>query len=138
MRPHRHSVLVIDDDTDILDAFTLSLTLADVIAHAVSSGREAINLLERGLRPCALLLDIRMPGMDGVEVLQRILDHNRTMPVILNTAYSSYKDNFMTWAADAYVVKSSDVTELIAKIRDVLSKRKGESDARPGQGAAGA
>jgi DNA-binding response OmpR family regulator len=94
-----------------------------------TNGREAIAAAAND-KPDLVVLDIRMPGMDGVEVLQRILDHNRTMPVILNTAYSSYKDNFMTWAADAYVVKSSDVTELIAKIRDVLSKRKGEHDAR--------
>ena len=51
MAQHRHAVLIIDDDADILDAFSVTLTLADVVAHAVSSGREALNLLQRGLRP---------------------------------------------------------------------------------------
>jgi DNA-binding response OmpR family regulator len=45
------------------------------------------------------------------------------MPVILNTAYSTYKDNFMTWSADAYVVKSGDLAELKVKIKEVLKSR---------------
>jgi hypothetical protein len=45
------------------------------------------------------------------------------MPVILNSAYTSYKDNFMSWSADAYVVKSSDLTELKGEIRKALEKR---------------
>ncbi len=48
---------------------------------------------------------------------------DNTIPVILYTAYSSYKENFMTWSADAYVVKSADMAELKAKIRDVLEGR---------------
>ena len=63
-----------------------------------------------------------MPGMDGIEALGRILGQDNTLPVILNTAYSSYKDNFMSWSADAYVVKSSDLTELKAEIRKALEK----------------
>ena len=45
-----------------------------------------------------------------------------TAPVILNTAYTNYKDNFMTWSADAYVVKSSDLSELKSTIADVLAR----------------
>lgn len=69
-----------------------------------------------------MVLDIAMPGMDGIEALGRILGQDNTLPVILNTAYSSYKDNFMSWSADAYVVKSSDLTELKAEIRKALEK----------------
>jgi len=45
----------------------------------------------------------------------------------LNTAYSNYKDDFMSWAADAYVVKSSDLTQLKTTIRAVLDKKKSSS-----------
>jgi two-component SAPR family response regulator len=61
--------------------------------------------------------------MDGIETLGKILDHDNQMPVILNTAYSSYKDDFMTWAADAYVIKSHDTNELHKAIAEVLTKR---------------
>jgi DNA-binding response OmpR family regulator len=46
-----------------------------------------------------------MPGMDGIEALGKILGKDKTIPVIINTACGTYKDNFMTWSADAYVVK---------------------------------
>ena len=72
-----------------------------------------INLFEKVATPSFLVvLDIRMPGMDGIAALNAILGKNRRVPVILNTAYPQYKENFMTWGAEAYVVKSSGLTEL--------------------------
>jgi len=68
-----------------------------------------------------------MPAMDGLEALGRILGLKKDIPVILNTAYSNYKDDFMSWAADAYVVKSSDLTQLKTTIREVLDKKKSSS-----------
>ena len=69
------------------------------------------------------MLDMAMPGMDGVEVLNKILDMHNKLPVILNTAYGSYKDDFMTWAAEAYVTKSGNLCELRTQIEAALSKR---------------
>jgi DNA-binding response OmpR family regulator len=129
-------ILIADDEPNLRLLYKSELESEGFDVLLATNGREAISVAASE-KPDLVVLDIRMPGMDGVEVLQRILDHNRTMPVILNSAYSSYKENFMTWAADAYVVKSSDVTELIAKIRDVLGKRKGERDGHAGQGAGG-
>ena len=78
-------------------------------------------------RPDLVIMDISMPGMDGIEALGKILGVDNTIPVILNTAYANYKDNFLSWAADAYVVKSSDVDELKKTIKEVLAKRSEES-----------
>jgi DNA-binding NarL/FixJ family response regulator len=61
-----------------------------------------------------------MPGMDGLEALGKLLAEDPKVPVVLNSAYSSYKDNFLSWSADAYVVKSSDLTELKETIRRLL------------------
>ena len=66
---------------------------------------------------------LRMAGMDGIEALQRILDMDNTLPVILNTAYSSYRENYLTWSADAYITKSSDTTELLGKVKELLDAR---------------
>ena len=70
--------------------------------------------------PDIVVLDICMPGMDGIEVLGRMLSADDHVPVVLNTAYGSYKDSFMSWAADAYVVKSADLTELKTTVRRLL------------------
>jgi CheY-like chemotaxis protein len=60
--------------------------------------------------------------MDGIEALGRILADDKRIPVVLNTAYGTYKDNFMSWAADAYVVKSGDLNELKQTVRRLLTE----------------
>ena len=63
-----------------------------------------------------------MPKMDGIEAMGEVLSKNKGIPIIINTAYSNYQDNFMIWAADAHIVKSSDLTELKNKIEELLKK----------------
>lgn len=82
----------------------------------VSSGKEALEKVDVVSYNC-IILDIYLPGMDGLETMGRILSKNRQVPVILYTAYSSYQDNFLSWAADAYLIKSSDLTELKEAIK---------------------
>ena len=90
-----------------------------VVAH---SGHEALEMAQR-VAPDLVILDIAMPGMDGIETLGQLLSKNHQLPVILHTAYATYKDNFMSWSADAYVVKASDLAELKAEIQRVLAER---------------
>ncbi len=90
-----------------------------VVAH---SGKEAIARVQSEEFDL-VILDIGMPEMDGLETLGRLLGIDNKLPVILCTAYPSYKDNFMSWAADAYVVKSMDMTELKEKIKESLAKK---------------
>jgi DNA-binding response OmpR family regulator len=74
-------------------------------------------------RPDLVVMDIRLPGMDGLEAMSRLLDKHPRIPIVLNSAYSSYKDSFMSWSADAYVVKSADTGELRARVRELLASR---------------
>jgi DNA-binding response OmpR family regulator len=119
------TVLIADDDKNLALLYEEELTEEGYRVEVVYDAKSAIARIEE-TPPDLLVLDIRMPGMDGIEALSHILGQNNKLPVILNTAYSNYKDNFMTWAADAYVVKSSDLTELKDTIKDVLARR--ESD----------
>ena len=113
------SILVVDDDEPIRNLLTEELTEEGYRVLTASNARDAIKLVEN--EPLDLVvLDIRMPGMDGLEALPRILGLKEGLPVILNTAYSQYKESFMSWAADAYVIKSSDLSELKAKIKELL------------------
>ena len=82
----------------------------------------ALATVERAM-PDLVVVDIAMPGMDGLELLGKLLAMNNRLPVIIHSAYTSYKDNFMSWAADAYVVKQSNLAELKQTVRSVLGER---------------
>ncbi len=116
------TILLVEDDKNqrLLYAQELSNDGYEVIT--ASDGKEALEKVQEQL-PDIVIMDINMPKMDGIEAMGRILSTNKTIPVIINTAYSNYKDSFMSWAADAYIVKSSDLSELKAKIKEVLSSR---------------
>jgi DNA-binding response OmpR family regulator len=116
------TILIADDDRNLALLYEEELSEEGYRVEVVNDAKSAIARVEES-PPDLLVLDIRMPGMDGIEALSHILGKNNKLPVILNTAYSNYKDNFMTWAADAYVVKSSDLTELKDTIKSVLARR---------------
>ena len=69
-----------------------------------------------------VILDILLPDGSCFELLEQIVLKRREVPVIINTAYDAYRFNFKTWAADAFVVKSSDLTELKTKVAQLLDK----------------
>ena len=115
-------LLVVDDDKNQGQLYKMDLEDDGHTVTLANSGPEGLEALKKQ-RPDLIVLDISMPGMDGIETLGKILAQDRTIPVILNTAYSNYKNNFMTWSADGYVVKSGDTTELKNKIREVLKTR---------------
>jgi DNA-binding NtrC family response regulator len=71
-----------------------------------------------------------MPEMDGLEVLPKIVSRYKKMPVILHTAYAHYQNDFMTWLADAFVVKSSDLSVLKKTVKELLKKNGEEKDGR--------
>jgi DNA-binding response OmpR family regulator len=74
------------------------------------------------IRPDLIILDLRMPKMDGFETMGHILKSRQETPVIIHTAYSSYKNDVMVMAADAYVEKSHDLTKLKDVIRELIGK----------------
>jgi len=116
------TILIADDDRNLTLLYEQELADDGYRVEVVHDARQAIQRVETN-PPDLLVLDIRMPGMDGIEALNHIIGRNNRLPVILNTAYRNHKDNFMTWSADAYVVKSSDLTELKTTIQDVLERR---------------
>ena len=72
----------------------------------------------------AVILDIRLDQESGLELLQKIVRDHRQLPVILCSAYSSYRDDFSSWQAAAYVVKSSNLDELKTQVRQVLARQR--------------
>jgi DNA-binding response OmpR family regulator len=112
-------LLVVDDEAPLRLLYEKELTEEGHEVILASDGWEAIKMIEER-SPDLVVLDIQMPEMDGLEAMGKILGKYNKLPVIINTAYTSYKSNFMSWAADAYVVKSSNLDELKTTIREVL------------------
>ncbi|MDI6753706.1 MAG: response regulator [Thermodesulfobacteriota bacterium] len=115
-------ILCIDDDQSLLLLYQEELSEEGYKVVVAKDGKEALAKFEKE-KPHVVVMDIRMPVMDGIETLNAMLGKNRQVPVILNTAYTQYRENFMTWGAEAYLIKSSDLTELKKKIREILDKR---------------
>ena len=118
----KNRILVVDDEEGLRLLYKEELEDDGAKVELASSGEEALEKLEKKMVDL-VLLDIKMPGMDGVEVLRRVKQRWKELPVILCTAYPHYKHDFGTWASDAYVVKSSDLTELKQTVREILSRK---------------
>jgi DNA-binding response OmpR family regulator len=122
-------LLVVEDDANQRRLYEQELTDEGYQVRTAAGGKEALAEIGKE-RPDLVIMDISMPGMDGIEALGKVLGVDNTIPVILNTAYANYKDNFLSWAADAYVVKSSDLTELKETIKTVLKQRAEDAKGR--------
>lgn len=116
------TILIIEDDDHQRLLYEDDLNWVGYNVITASSAQEGLKALEKQ-KVDVVVLDIAMPGTDGIDALGKILDADNEMPVILNTAYGSYKDDFMTWAAEAYVIKSHDLSELHQAIASALEKR---------------
>ena len=116
------SLLIVEDDASLRKLYESEFADDGYEVMSVASGEEALERL-RSSPPEAVVLDIRLGGMDGLDVLRRILDSRPAVAVILNSAYPSYKQSFASWSADGYVVKSSDLTELKATVAAALARR---------------
>jgi CheY-like chemotaxis protein len=119
----RKKILVVEDEEGLRLLYKEELEAEGYEVLTAQNGREAIQQLEEG-KPDLIILDIVMPVMDGMEALGRIVGKERKIPIILNTSYPGYRQDFMSWAADAYVTKSTDLEELKDKVRELLEKGK--------------
>jgi CheY-like chemotaxis protein len=118
----KKTILVVDDEESVRLLCREVLREEGYKVIEARDGEEAVRKVKQE-KPDLVILDIQMSRMDGIEALPKILRKRRNMPVILYTGYARYKEDFMTWPADAYVVKLPDLTELVEKVKQLLSAR---------------
>jgi two-component system, response regulator, stage 0 sporulation protein F len=112
-------ILVADDEMSIRLLYSEELREEGYEVFTASNGREALEVVQK--EPLDLIiLDIKMPEMNGIEVLRRIKEQHPNLPVLLSSAYSEYKQDFGTWASEEYLVKSSDLEDLKSAVRKHL------------------
>ena len=115
-------ILIVEDEQHQRELYATELQEDGYEVDQASNGREGVEMV-KNKKYDLVIMDIRMPEMDGIEALGKILSRDKKIPIVIYTAYSNYKSNFMTWTADAYITKSSNLDELKEKIREILSKR---------------
>ena len=118
-----HTILICDDERDIVSALKIYLEAEGYAAVCTYSGQEALDALERDREIRLVLLDIMMPGLDGLAALQRIRQRSN-VPVIFLTAKGEDTDKILglNLGADDYVTKPFNPVELLARVRSQLRR----------------
>ena len=113
-------ILLVDDEDSIHLLYREELEEEGYEVHSALSGEEGLTQLKIIL-PDLVILDINMPGINGIDVLRQIKEMNPSLPVILSSAYQEFKQDLATWASDEYIVKSSNLEELKAAVKKHLA-----------------
>lgn len=115
-------ILVVDDEEGIRALYGEELRDEGFIVQSAANGEEALAVLD-SFGPDLIILDIMMPDMNGLALMQHIRTRFRDLPIILSSAYPEYRQDLESWASDAYVVKSSNLETLKAAVRKVVETK---------------
>ncbi|MFZ3015841.1 MAG: response regulator [Minisyncoccia bacterium] len=128
MAEEKRKILVVDDDSFLLDMYALKFSQNNFEVYSALSGKEAIEKLQGGIKPDVILMDVIMPGMDGFEMLQKInegkLSENSIKIILSNKGQQSDIDTGVSLGAAGYIVKANSTpTEVIQKVNEILAKK---------------
>ena len=118
-------ILIVDDEEHIRYLYSEELSESGYEVITAESGYMLLEKIEKE-QPDLVVLDIKMVDYNGLDLLQDIRNRFYNLPVVLCTAYDTFKEDMKSIAADFYVIKSFDLTELKSKIAMAL-----EADAGP-------
>jgi len=133
---HSEKILVVEDETDILEVIQYNLEREGFAVQTSTDGGEALDLA-RSESPDLMLLDLMLPGMDGLEVCRRLKEDplTRNVPVIMVTAKGEESDVVigLGMGADDYVIKPFSPRELVARVRAVMRRGGPRAEAGPAE-----
>jgi two-component system OmpR family response regulator len=123
-------VLVVDDEAALADLLSMALRYEGWEGHTEGNGADALRSA-RDIRPDAVVLDVMLPDMDGLEVLARLRRETPDVPVLFLTAKDAVEDRIagLTAGGDDYVTKPFSLEEVVARLRGLL-RRAGAATAR--------
>jgi len=120
-RPARQTLLLVDDDAQHRELYSRRLSRLGYAVRTADCAASAIEQLALDT-PDLVVLDIAMPGRDGLSALQEFIALEPTLPIIIHSAYPTFRDNFLAWAAEDYIQKSSDLGPLVSAIETALAQ----------------
>lgn len=121
---HDFRVLIVDDEIDFLETIVKRLKRRKVDATGIDSGIKALKLLETEQFD-VVILDVRMPGMDGIETLKELKKKRPLLEVVMLTGHASVESGVqgMQYGAFDYVMKPADIDDLLEKIREAYERK---------------
>jgi two-component system, OmpR family, response regulator MprA len=122
-------ILVVDDDRAVREALRRTLTLARFEVRIAEDGERALEQIVQAV-PDAVVLDVGLPGLDGLELCRRVRRLGNRVPILILTARDAVADRIdgLDVGADDYMVKPFDVGELKARLRALLRRANPEGD----------
>ena len=112
-------ILLVDDEQSIQLLYHEEFEDEGYTVISAMNGEEALEKFS-SQAPDLVILDIQMPGMNGIEVLRQMKMLRPDIPVVLSSAYHEYKQDLGTWASDEYVVKSADISDLKNTVKKLI------------------
>ncbi len=122
------TLLVVEDEPNIRELLATSLRFAGFEVHTAASGADALHAATR-VEPDLCVLDVMLPDMDGFTVTRKMRESGRQVPIVFVTARDSVDDKIkgLTVGGDDYVTKPFSLEEVVARIRAVLRRSRGDS-----------
>jgi len=118
-------VLIIDDEMEFATTLAERMDIRDYESKAVEGAEDALALLRAAWTPDVVILDLKMPGIDGLTTLNMIKRHDPTIEVIMLTGHGSTTSGIegMRRGLFDYLIKPVDIGELVQKVNDAAAKR---------------
>jgi two-component system, OmpR family, response regulator len=118
-------VLVVDDEADFLETIVMRLQRRKIDAYGVDGGKKALEIVENE-RFDVVVLDVLMPGMDGIETLKLLKKRKPFIEVIILTGHGSVESGIqgMQFGAFDYIMKPTDLDELLEKIQQAYERKR--------------
>ncbi len=130
----RTAVMLVDDEVPFVNTVTKRLSKRNLHVLTANSGYEALEKLDSGEMVDVVILDVKMPGLDGIETLREIKKAHPLVEVIMLTGHATVEDGIqgMKLGAFDYLMKPCDIEQLVEKIHEA-KKKKAQSEHRPGK-----
>ncbi|BBO66605.1 response regulator [Desulfosarcina alkanivorans] len=124
------TIMLVDDEIPFVEAMTKRLTRRDLVVEQAFSGRDALEQLMDGSKAEVVILDVKMPGMDGIEALQEIKRKVPLVEVIMLTGHATVESAIegMKMGAFDYLLKPCDMDHLITKVSEAAARKRQQEE----------